>query len=241
MKPGTFSFSEAFGRAIQVYLEHFGLLLLLSFLISLLPLYIGIMHVLFPENASTIAFMLVPASFGTGVFFFMALINAQSKFFEGKQAAFKEVLLESWARIWRGIGGYVLFSVVAVPALCLFILPGLYWLTMFYFFIYVMVIEDRKLLASFSRNHELVQGCWWLILKAHALIFILGFTLLVPVIAGMHLLGTALLIRKVVTILAGLFLIPVFTGFYYQLYYFLRSRKDGTLKIHEHLAPRATP
>ncbi len=241
MTDNPFSYSKALSRSMRHYSDHFILFLTLSFFASILPLCSLILEVFLPDLSSDISWMFLPAIFGLYVLSLMALIEAVGRTFGGEIVSLKEVMLSSWGRFWPGLQGYLLFILIVLLGLVMLVVPAIYWMTIFTFFLFVLVLEDKKPWASFRRSHELVKVDFLKVFRAHVIVLTITIALFLPLFIGMFLLFMPLPVKKIFTGLLEVLLLPFYMGFYYQLYDHLRCLKDGRSNIHESLAPRNSP
>jgi hypothetical protein len=98
-----------------------------------------------------------------GVFLLQsALVEAVADVRDGR-ADF--TLTETLARVWPRLGTVILAGISAAIAivigLVLFVLPGLYLLTIWSLIIPVLMLEKRAAFESFGRSRELVRGYGW--------------------------------------------------------------------------------
>jgi len=147
----------------------------------------------------------------------------------GQRITSSEAMAHVWAKFLRGAGGYLLLSLAVIAGIKLLILPGVYCFTVFYFFIFEILLQDKGLLASFKRSDELVRYRFWRVLAAHALVFCLTALFFVPFVIGMAMLGLGNGVSIVLTgAIAALFM-PVFVGFYYFIYADLSAEHDAAI------------
>lgn len=223
---------------MQLYIRHFRLFLSISAVGMILPFCGSLVEVFYPHENMGIMLMFLPASIALYIMSLMALIAAIGKTTLGENVSFSMMMIAAWGRIWRGIGGYLLFSLLIGLGIVLLIVPAVYWWTVFTFYLFIIILEDARPWASLRRSDNLVKGEFWTVLRAHGLILLMTVSLCLPVFIGMYLLWMPLYQKKIITGLLGIVLPPFYFCYYYQIYDYLRRQKDGHIKIHESLASR---
>jgi hypothetical protein len=229
------SYTDAMIGSLQLYIENYRLFLSLSFSGVGLVILKMIMDGLGGPLGQGLGFILTPLAFGFGTLFYTALIFAVHKRRLNEPTSFLGAVLAVFPKFWRAVGAALVFGLIFILGILLLVIPGVYWLTVLYFFMYLLVLEDKRLWDTFEASSELVKGRFWKILGAHGLIAVMALALIMPFYLGMWLLGMPGVFREAcVQVLWGL-LMPFSIGFYYFLYVWLRERNTvaGHITVYE--------
>ena len=228
------SFSEYFGKAITLYADNFQVLVNFSFACVAPTLFKALLDGADENGVSLIGLLLSPVIFCIYTFFLMCLTYMTASLAMGNKPTAGEVMKHVGAKFLSGIGGYLLLSLAVIVGIILLILPGIYCLTIFYFFIFAVLLEDKGVGAAFKRSDALVRPRFWKVLAAHGLVFLVTVVFLIPFILGMKMLGLGNGITTVVAgVVAGL-VMPVLVAFYYFIYAALKAAHDGVMNISVH-------
>ncbi len=154
-----------------------------------------------------------------------------------------------WQRFLKNLGAIIGYSILAFliigVGVAFLIIPGIYLSVPLAFLLYVKIIENRSLGATFSRSFQLIRNNWWktfgILILAYLIIAIIGGLLSVPamIVAGIEgfLVGSGQqetmngdsLAFVITTFLGGLgqyLLYPVLYVIIAFQYYALREQKD---------------
>jgi hypothetical protein len=74
-----------------------------------------------------------------------------------------QILHESSKKFWIYLLANILIVIVVFFGLIFFIVPGIIFYIMFYFARYFILLENKKIIASFIHAKELVRGRGWLV------------------------------------------------------------------------------
>ena len=228
------SFSECFGRGIKLYADHFPLLVNFSFACTVPTI---LKTLLDSEEASGLTWttlLFTPIIFIVYTFFAMCLSYAIAILATGQLITIKEIVAHVSVKFLRGVGGYSLLSLAVLAGIILLVLPGLYCLTVFYFFIFAILLEEKGVWESFKRSDELVRPHFWKVLAAHGLVFLLMILLLTPFMIGMSMMGWSQTVISVVIGVASALIMPILVAFYYYIYATLKAGHDGVINISVH-------
>jgi hypothetical protein len=122
--------------------------------------------------------------------------------------------------LWPVAGASILFSIAVTIGLFLFIVPGLFLITIWAVIVPVIVIERSGVLASFGRSRQLVRGRGWHVFGTLVLVYLI--MLVVNIVLGLvfralpHVLGSGLSAIISGTLISP-FLALVVTLVYYRL------------------------
>ena len=223
----TSSFVEYFSRAVTLYAENFTVLVNFSFACVTPTVLKTILDGADETGVSLLGLILTPFIFLVYTFFLMCLTHMTASLGMGQGISAKDVMAHVAARFLRGVGAYFLLSFAVLAGLFLLIVPGIYCFTVFYFFIFALLLEDKGLLDSFKRSDELVRPHFWKVLAAHGLVFCLMALLFVPLVVGASMMGLGSGVSMVLTGVAAAVVMPVFIAFYYFIYADLKAGHDG--------------
>lgn len=225
------SFTEYFGRAMTLYAENFLALVNFSFACIAPTIFKALFDATDDPGVSLLGLLLAPIVFGVYTFFSMCLTYMTASLAMGQGVTAKDAMGYVAARFLRGVGGYLLLSLAVIVGFVLLIVPGIYCFTVFYFFIYEILLEDKGIIASFKRSDELVRHRFWRVLAAHGLVFLLTALLFMPLVIGMKMMGLDNGLSMVLTGVVAALLMPVFVAFYYFIYADLKVEYDGVINI----------
>ncbi|WP_256010667.1 hypothetical protein [Desertivirga xinjiangensis] len=141
---------------------------------------------------------------------------------------------------WRFIGSNIVFGILIVIGLLLFLIPGIYLLTVISISLTVLVIENTGLTDALDRGYRLVKGNWWAATGPIFVVFFVVFALMVitfipiGIISGAGLLLTntklPLLVAVFTAVMESLFnlvmLVPQIVTV--LCYYNLVEKKEGS-------------
>ncbi len=234
MKPGeskSIFFSEYLGRAITLYADNFSALMLFSFACAAPAVFNALLNAV---GLPFVSFLLIPVIFCVHIFFLMCMTYMVVSLAMDRQVTAGEVMVYVRDRSLRGIGGYLLLTLVVLLGFMLLILPGIFCFTVGYFFIFVILLEDMGVVAAFKRSYALVSPCFWKVLGAHGLVFLLTGVLLLPFFVGMTMMGfDREIVMPFIGVVAALSM-PAFVAFYYFIYTDLKAGLDGVMNISVH-------
>lgn len=220
----VFSYADAMGGSLRLYVENFRLFLSLSFSITGLLVLRTVLDATGLPFCKAAGSVITPLAFGTGALFYMALILAVAKGSRKELVSFAELVQEVFPKFWRAVGAATIFFIILILGMVLFVIPGLYWLTVIYFFLYLITLEDKRLWDSFEASAGLVKGHFWRVLGAHGLMAVIAIAFLMPFYMGMWLIGVPQAWRDPIFQVLGVLLMPFSVGVYYQLFVWLKEQ-----------------
>jgi len=223
------SFTEYLGRAVTLYAENFTIFLNFSFACVAPTVIKSLLDGAEDANVAVLGLLLGPLVFCVYTFFTMCLTYVVASLGRGQGLSAREAMGHVRARFLRGTGGYLLLSFAVIAGLFLLVVPGIYCFTVLYFFIFEILLEDKGVVASLKRSHELVCPCFWRILAAHGVVFGLTALLFVPLIVGMGMIGIANVVSLVLMGVVAALVMPVFVAFYYFIYADIKPGQDGVI------------
>ncbi len=224
-------FAEYFGRGIVLYAENFMLFFLFSMASIVVTVIRGLFNISHSDSLIFIGGMLGPAEVCVYIFFLTALTLTVGSRSDGVSVTVPDIFQVVLHKFWRYLGGYLLFGLALMAGFLLFILPGIYCFTVFYFFIFASLFENKGVLNSFKRSDELVQGVFWNVLAAHGVVFALVLILVTPLFLGSRVMGWDRNVFSIVSNILAAAVMPVFISFYYAVYVHLKQEKDGAMGI----------
>jgi hypothetical protein len=228
-----FTYADAMIGALRLYVDNWRLFLLLTYAGAGLVVLRTVLERTGTPFSQLLGYVVSPLAFGFGILFYMALIYAVAKAHLNEAVSFWGALQAVFPKFWRGVVATVVFTLILFLGALLFLIPGVYWLTVIYFFMYLIVLEDKKLWSSFESSVALVKGHFWWVLGAHGLMLLVALALLMPFYMGMWLIGLPVLWRETVFQLFCVVLMPYSVGFYCQLYVWLKEmdRRAGHIAV----------
>ncbi|MFW5889980.1 MAG: hypothetical protein ACOCTO_01170 [Marinilabiliaceae bacterium] len=180
--------------------------------------------------------------------FLMGLVPAYMAEYEqkGKDGFRADDVWQRFARNFGSVAGFGILSlVIIIVGFVLFLIPGIYLSVPLSFILYVLLIENKKGGALFSRCFQLVRSQWWktfgILLLAYLILAIVSgiFSLPSAIVAGIEgfLVGSGekevmesnSLAVILATIFSGLGQYILYPGLYVVVafqYYNLREQKD---------------
>lgn len=120
----------------------------------------------------------------------------------------------------------IILSIVVGIGYILLIIPGIYLTIATTFYMYTLVLEDKKYWDAAKASMELVKGYWWSVLGR-----LIGFGLIIFVIMMILGLITGItgseIVAQIVSSLAGIVITPLSVGYMFHLYKALKEEKAG--------------
>ncbi len=190
MKKSDVSFGKVFGESWNLLWSRIGLFASLGLLFSFLP---GIIFAIWDRSRTSFLIdgvvpsigdifmevkILAPWIFGLWIFStFLAvcIIYILNNGTKKKAIDFGAAIKGGWSFYGKALLLGLLLFVFLVPLYCLLIIPGIVFQIYWMFAVYVLVAENKSIMKSLKRSHEIVKGRWW---KAF------GYMLLFYVIVG---------------------------------------------------------
>ena len=230
-----FVLSDALWRAMQLYVANWRLFLSISLAgaaLNLVQTYLGGSDSLILKG---MGYILSPLAFGFGLLFYMALILAIAKRQWGEEISFEGAVQDVFFKFWRAVGAGLVFSLITIFGFLLLIIPGIYWMTILYFFMFFIVLENKRLWDAFESSASLVKGRFWKVLGAQTIILLIVVALFLPFFFGMWLMGLPVVLRNIFLQIAAVLLAPFFVACYYQLFVWLKGSKAeaGHIAVYE--------
>lgn len=156
-----------------------------------------------------------------GIFVSLAIIKAMDddKIEEPMQAV-NESKRYFWSSLWVGL----LVVLVTIIGFVLLIIPGIYLSIALNFFMYVIILENKKGWSTAERSMELVKGRWWAVF-GRSLAFAIIVIIPMGIIAGIAgALNSAILV-SLVTIVLTTIMVPFSVAYEYLIYKALLKEK----------------
>lgn len=156
-------------QSLSLYKENFSLFIgiaILGYAVGLLSSLLVILTETAPKEISFIiallsAFILAPLSLFITFWASIALIIAASNRYLHISITLKECFIKTKGRYLRYMGVCILYFLVLIAGLLLFVIPGIYWGTIFLLATVACVLEKTKLIGSFKISKGLVRGSFW--------------------------------------------------------------------------------
>jgi hypothetical protein len=228
------SFSEYLGRALRLYADNFSVLMNFSFACMAPTIFKSLLDATDETGVSLIGVLLSPVIFCIYTFFLMCLTYMTSSLAMNRDLTARDAVTYVRTKFFRGLGGYLLLSVGVIAGLFLLVLPGIYCFTVFYFFIFAVLFEEKGVWVAFKRSDELVRFRFWRVLAAHGWAFFLSVLVMLPFFVGMKMMGLSSGITTVIVGVLVAIVMPVLAGFYYFIYADLKVEHDGVMNISVH-------
>jgi len=170
-----------------------------------------------------------------GVPFYGALFVAQDGATGGRVQVLGEAFRIGFARLGRSLLATVVFSVLLILGFVLLLVPGFYVLGALCLWPVALYVDGARGLESLGVSYELTKGHWWrtTTILTVAVIIILVFTMLIGLVIGLsaaglrHDLAIATLIIQVITMIANVFYLPMYTAVLISIYRDLKLRREG--------------
>ncbi len=210
--------SGVLGEAWKLYKAHAAHLLVIAFVIYLVAAIVagllslaGIFGALLGSIVEFFAAFLLQA----------ALVKAVQDVRDGRaDLSFGETVSAASPYLWPVAGASILAGIAITVGLILFIVPGLFLITIWAVIVPVIIIERSGALASFGRSHQLVRGHGWHVFGTLVLAFLI--LIVVDILLGLVFSALPVLWRTgLSTVLSGTLIAPflalVVTLIYYRL------------------------
>ena len=223
--------SDLFLRAFRLYVDNFSSFVIMAFFSQGLLFLVMLCYDFGPLSLRDLAFFFMPFAWIISLFFGLALTVIIAKRSSGDDIGHSQALSLAFAKLLPGIGAGAVFTVISCLGLLFFVVPGLYWITVFCFFPFAVILEDKGVWGSFQRSRDLVQGYRRKVAGAHLAVLLSVCAIVLPFILGMKLLWVPRIYQSIFTDAVGILTLPLLTAFYYQLYLYLRNSKETTSRI----------
>jgi hypothetical protein len=211
--------SGVLGEAWKLYRTHTAHLLVIAFVIYLVAAVVA--------GVLALAGGIVGALLGSIVEFFAAflvqaaLVKAVQDVRDGRaDLSLGETVSAAVPCLWPVAAVSILAGIAITVGLILFIVPGLYLITIWAVIVPVIVIERSGALASFGRSHQLVRGRGWHVFGTLVVVFLI--LIVVDILLALVFSALPVLWRNgLSTVVSGTLIAPflalVVTLIYYRL------------------------
>ena len=224
------TFGNLWNESIDFFKKNFLVLFLVGFFLYFIPrFYIGYNNFIidpreFTDNSQLIAMIISLAA--TSVFSAILTVTVAYSIKIRKRAlTFGEVLSGASKYYINAVILSIILAVALVFLFMLLVIPGIIFLIFWVFSLYVLVLEDTKIIESMKKSMEVVSGRWWNVLFMIVFVlFVMWFINVVLLIAlnlfnffglfgGSSFLITTNLISMITTLFSSIFL----TNYYLAL------------------------
>ena len=149
------------------------------------------------------------------------LIEMSSRAFQNKDIDLQKAFFAPKPIYWNYVVVAASFFLILTLGFLFFILPGIFFATIFIFADIVVVLENRQFLDAFKRSAQLVSGLFWKILFFSLLmaVIILIPTILLGVVSALEHVKLA----KTLSILTTVFVAPFIISAQVSLYYAVKA------------------
>lgn len=117
---------------------------------------------------------------------------------------------------WRYIGMWFVLMITLGIAFLLLVIPGVILSVWFTFAVYVLVLENEKIIASIKKSREYVRGRWWAVFGRLAAGFLM--VLLVMMVAFIPLIWLNEVASNLIGTVLNIFLLPLGAAYIYFMY-----------------------
>lgn len=229
--PESFSISDNLGKALLLYADNFRSFLNFSMAVTVPTILQELLRHSPDESVRFLGDILRVLFLLPGMFFSMAMVFFISSKARGESLLLAQVCAHVWQRFWRATGANFIFMLAVLGGTLLLILPGIYCVTVLFFFLFIILFEDKGVWDAFKRSDELVKGRFWEVLTANMSTFALLLGICLALNFGMEMMGASPRAAMVVVGVVMAVVMPLFIGFYYYLYGALKAEKDKGLRF----------
>jgi len=219
---------EILKRSLSLYKENFSLfigIIILGYVLSLLN---TLRMIILKTTYAWIGFITSWLGILIVSWAYIALVIAISNRYLNNKITLKECFIAAKEKYWRYIGICILYGLILGAGLLLFLIPGIYWGTIFSLASITVVLEKRRDIGPLRISKELIRGYFWRVFLLELIILL--FSLYLYFIYF----GLAKINQNLATILLQIFLLfytPFYIGVSVTLYYILKDIKEGELPI----------
>ncbi|MBD3264732.1 MAG: hypothetical protein GF375_06490, partial [Candidatus Omnitrophica bacterium] len=153
--------SDILKQSLLLYRKNFLTLLGIVFLGSIFGILNTLSFLAPPEIYNRLSLITGFLSIFASVWASIALIICISGRYSGEQITLKDCFVNTKGRYWRFIGISILYALIAGLGILLFIIPGIYWGTIFSLSTVAVVIEQKGDIGPLRRSKELIKGYFW--------------------------------------------------------------------------------
>lgn len=156
-------------QSIALYKENFSLFIKIAILGYGLAMLNSLLALLCETANKLVALILTPigifilAPLGVFVLFWasMALIIAISNRYLGNEITLRECFIKTKGKYWRYVGISILYILILAVGMALFLIPGIYWATIFLLVTVIAALEETKVTGAFRVSKGLIKGSFW--------------------------------------------------------------------------------
>lgn len=141
----------------------------------------------------------------------------------GQQTSLSEALAMAWRRAVPLIVSVLMLLVILIPAMALFVIPGLYLSVRLFAVQYGVVLENQSPLEALSMSWELTKGRWGQIFLA---LLLISLAIVVPIMVLSVLLASASLPDAIVNLLVPAVTPPLMMALL-MIYRLLKGQKTA--------------
>ena len=159
--PGTFrptpiDLGDVFGRTWQIYKERLGVCIAVMLLLLVLEIAISI-PANFMEQRSLAAFIAGIVANVVGLWLALGAMTFYMKVGRGELATVGD-LFSGGRYLLRGVGLWIILTIISGIGFVLCILPGIYVLLMFSQMLFILIDQDATVLDSLRLSREVMRG-----------------------------------------------------------------------------------
>lgn len=107
----------------------------------------------------------------------MAIAKITKNFVYGVKTSYSKAILESISKGIYLVPTSIIYGITTAFGLMSFVIPGLFIFVFWYFYIYAIILNDKKVLSSLIYSSRIVKGSWFKTLKFIILLFIMSYIL----------------------------------------------------------------
>ena len=225
------TFGDLLGGAWNEYKANFGTLFVIVLLLSVIPAIVLSFYQPTQEAIEADPMVAFSAPFLIillviiilGVIMGASLIYLAVNNKKGKMG-FGEAVKGGLGYFWKYLGLSIVMMFFLMLLFLLLVIPGIIFMIYWLFAFYVLVAEDKGIMASLSRSKELVKGRWWGVFGYSLLFFliIIGISFAFSIPSGILGVGLA---STIIMQIATIIITPLSVLFYKNFYKDLAGKK----------------
>jgi len=153
-----------------------------------------------------------------------SLIYALSR--RNEELGVDEAYGQSKTFFWRYLGVLLLNAFIIVGGFFLFVIPGIYFMFLFIFALFILVAEgERGIMNCLLKSREYVRGRWWGVLGRYLAVAIPALIVFSIINGVAVLIGSDMAWVSLVSALSSLLVVPFLVSYFFLFYENLKAVK----------------
>lgn len=152
---------DVFKRSFLLFKENFLLFMGIALIGNVFGVLGAVLSPISKAAGDLIGFLSLPLGIFLSIWSSAALIIAVANILSGTKISLRECFAGVRGKYWRCVSVSLLYFLIFFVGFLLFVLPGVYWGTIFAFSVTIVVLEKNKNINPLSASKKLVKGAFW--------------------------------------------------------------------------------